>query len=47
MPPPSAEDLLDLEGLRRALRLLDRIAQRAPSGSADGDPTRPAPHDSR
>jgi Family of unknown function (DUF5372) len=47
LPPPSAELLLDLGGLRRVLQLLERIAQRAPSGSADGDPTRTAPHDSR
>ncbi|MBV8611131.1 MAG: hypothetical protein JO034_27180 [Singulisphaera sp.] len=47
LPPPSAEHLLDLGGLRRVLQLLERIAQRAPSGSADGDPTRTAPQDSR
>lgn len=47
LPPPSAEHLLDLGGLRRAVLLLESIAQRAPSGSADGDPTRTAAHDSR
>jgi hypothetical protein len=33
--------------LRRALQLLERLAQRAPAGSADGDPTRAVPHDTR
>jgi hypothetical protein len=42
-----AEHLLDLEGLRRVIQLLDRIAQPGRSASADGDPTRTAPRDSR
>src|SRR4051812_38497402 len=47
LPPPSAEHLLDLGGLRRVLQLLERIAQRTPSGSPAGHPTRPPPHASR
>jgi hypothetical protein len=36
---PAAEHLLDLQGLRSAIQLLDRIARRPQSGPAEGDPS--------
>jgi uncharacterized protein DUF5372 len=44
---PAAEHLLDLEGLRSVIQLLDRIAQRRPSGPPDVKPSGTATRDPR
>jgi Family of unknown function (DUF5372) len=36
-PTVTAEHLLDLDGLRRVIQLLDRLAQADPAASASGD----------
>ena len=46
-PPPAAEHLLDLEGLRAVIRLLDRIAPRRPAPPSDVDTARTPADDSR
>ena len=44
---PAAEHLLDLEGLRAVIHLLDRIARRRPSEPSDGNPCRTPTRDTR
>jgi Family of unknown function (DUF5372) len=44
---PAAEHLLDLEGLRSVIQLLDRIAQRRLSEPCDGDPSGTPTRDTR
>ena len=44
-PPVAAEHLLDLDGLRRVIQLLDRMihTERATSTTGDGVPAQPSP----
>src|SRR3954463_547785 len=44
---PAAEHLLDLEGLRSVIQLLNRIAQRRPSGPPDVEPSGTVTRDTR
>jgi hypothetical protein len=46
-PPPAAEHLLALEGLRSVIQLLDHIAQRQSSTSPAAEASRTVPRDRR
>jgi hypothetical protein len=46
-PPVTAEHLLDLEGLRRVIHLLDRLTQRGPATPTIGDDVPAKPSRSR
>ena len=43
----AAEHLLDLDGLRRVIQLLDRLARTGPAPSAPGDRVQTKPSQSR